>query len=118
MVPTDRPPTPSAQSLSELSVERRAEAMMRFSVLRPHVEDGVPLTISAREAGVALRTTQRWLARYHAHGLTGLARRERIDARRRRVATDLVELTEGLALRRPRPALTAIHRRVGEVAVR
>jgi hypothetical protein len=38
--------------------------MARFALLRPHIEDGVALAGAAREAGVPLRTAQRWLARY------------------------------------------------------
>ena len=48
---------------------------MRFSVLRPHLEDGVPLTRLAEAEGMALRTAQRWVQRYRAQGLAGLARR-------------------------------------------
>jgi len=42
-------------------------------VLRPHLEDGVPLAQVAREAGVPERTAQRRLARYREGGLAGLA---------------------------------------------
>jgi putative transposase len=36
----------------------------RFVMLRPHLDEGVPLARAATEAGVPLRTAQRWLARY------------------------------------------------------
>jgi len=40
--------------------------MGRFAVLRPHINDGVPLPEAARDAGVPLRSVQRGLARYRA----------------------------------------------------
>ena len=61
-------------SLAALGEGGQAQAMARFAVLRPHLEDGVPLTRAATEAGVPLRTAQRWLARYRRDGLAGLAR--------------------------------------------
>lgn len=101
-----------------LPEDRRCAAMDRLAVLRPTLEDDVPLARTAAAAAVPLRTAQRWLARYRDEGLTGLARRERADAGRRRVTPDLMALIEGLALRRPRPTLAAIHRQVAEVAGR
>lgn len=57
----------------------RAQALHRWRVLRAHLEDGVPLPRAASEAEVALRTAQRWLTRYRAEGLAGLARAPRAD---------------------------------------
>jgi putative transposase len=98
--------------LTGLDESRRAEAMTRFEVIRPAIEDGVPLAACAAEAEVPLRTAQRWLARYRQDGLAGLARRGRGDAGRRRLRPEIVDLVEGLALRRPRLSAAAIHRRV------
>lgn len=49
--------------LAEIDESRRAEAMGRFEVIRPAIEDGVPLAACLAGAGVPLRTAQRWLAR-------------------------------------------------------
>ena len=46
-------------SLAELTDAQRGEAMSRFAVLRPHIEDEVPLTVCASERSVPLRTAQR-----------------------------------------------------------
>jgi DNA invertase Pin-like site-specific DNA recombinase/transposase InsO family protein len=104
-------PAGQAPLLTGLSSGQREQAMARFAVLRPHLEDGVPLARAAGEAGVAVRTAQRWLARYRACGLAGLARTARADTGRRRVPAELAGLIEGLALRKPRPTVAAIHRR-------
>ena len=55
-------------SFAALSEDRRAQAMARLAVLRPHLDDGVPLTHTAAAAGVPLRTAQPWLTRYRRDG--------------------------------------------------
>ncbi|MEU6586504.1 Mu transposase C-terminal domain-containing protein [Nocardia sp. NPDC046763] len=90
-------------------------AMSRFEVLRPHLEDDMPLTSTAAEAGVPLRTAQRWLHRYRASGLVGLAPTRR-KSTGRRSEPELVRLIEGMALRRPRPSLAVITRRAARAA--
>ena len=88
------------------------EAMRRFAVLKPHIEDGVSLAVAAHLADVPVRTAQRWLSRYRDFGLDGLTRRVRSDAETRKLPRELVRLIEGLALRKPRLPCAAIHRRV------
>ena len=90
--------------------------MDRFAVLRPHLEDGVPLTRAADEAGVPVRTARRWLARYRQSSMAGLARLTRHDAGTHRSPADLVALIEGMALKPPRSSAAAIHRRIGAAA--
>ena len=51
--------------------------LARFGMLRPFLEDGVPLARVSREAGVPPRTLRRWVAGYRRAGLAGLARRTR-----------------------------------------
>ena len=92
--------------------------MRRYRVLRPHLEDGVTLKAAAHAAGVSLRTAQRWLSLYRKHSLAGLAAKRRSDRGTRRFPTGVVDLIEGLALRRPEPTTAWIHRRVVEVAHR
>ena len=99
-----------------LGEDQRREAVARLAALRPALEDEVPLSRAADEAGVPLRTAQRWLARYRRDGLVGLARPTRRDAGRRRPRPELVALVEGLGLRRPRRSAAAIHRWAAEAA--
>ncbi|WP_412734307.1 Mu transposase C-terminal domain-containing protein [Krasilnikovia sp. MM14-A1259] len=106
----------TAHSLAELPDAVRAQALRRWRVLRPHLEDGVPLARAAGTAGVALRTAQRWLTRYRADGLAGLARSARSDRGTTRLPEDLRLLIEGLALRPPEPSAAHVHRVVVDVA--
>lgn len=109
---------PPAEGLADLTEAQRDEALRRWRVLRPVVEDGVPLTAAATTAGVPERTARRWLARYRAAGLVGLACPIRADRGRRRLPADLAALVEGLALRRPAPSVAHVHRQVVDVAQR
>ncbi|MGH3867711.1 MAG: helix-turn-helix domain-containing protein [Pseudonocardiaceae bacterium] len=111
---TDQSP-PSAR-LVKLTDAQRELAMTRWALLRPHLDDEVALAVVARQAGVPLRTVQRWLACYRESGLAGLARRPRSDRGQRTVPDQLVTLIEGMALRRPPPSAATIHRQVIEVA--
>lgn len=96
---------------AQLAEEQRTEAAARFIVLKPHLDDGVPLVRVAADAGVPVRTLRRWLSRYRSMGLSGLVRPLRSDAGHRKLAPDVVDLIEGLALIKPRLTIAAIHRR-------
>ena len=61
--------------------EQRQSAMERFKVIRPHLEDDAPLAHAARQAGISVRTAERWLARYRQSGLAGLVRSIRNERR-------------------------------------
>jgi len=90
--------------------------MEQFAVLQPHLEEGVPLARTARQAGVPVRTAERWLARYRQSGLTGLARLVRRDSAAHRLPAELVVLIEGMGLKKPRASAATIHRRIRTVA--
>ncbi|MEU7766141.1 Mu transposase C-terminal domain-containing protein [Nocardia sp. NPDC049190] len=101
--------------LTGLTEADRRQAMRRFEVLRPHLEDDVPLTSTAAETGVSLQTAQRWPHRYRTGRLAALAPARR-KSTGRRTDPELVRLIEGMALRRPRPSLAVITRRAARVA--
>ncbi len=104
--------------LSTLSYTRCSRALARFRLLRPYLEDGVPLAEIARDQGLMPRTLERWVARYRSEGLAGLARRKRTDSGSHRIPERLRLLIEGLALERPRRSVAAIRREACEVAAR
>src|SRR5215510_2930832 len=105
----DRKTTPPIIALTEA---QRHVAMERCAVLQPHLEADMARARAAREAGVPIRTAERWLARYRQKGLAGLARPVRRAAAVHRLPADLVTLIEGLGLKKPRASAAAIHRRV------
>ena len=77
------------------------------------------LTHVARHHGIPLRTAQRWLAQYRRDGFVGLARRQRSDRRQPHgLHSELKQVIEGFALRKPPPTAALVHRQVREVALR
>jgi putative transposase len=105
-----------APALAAFTEAQRQQAMARFAVLRSHLNEGIPLSEVARTAGVPLRSVQRWLARYRTAGLVGLARAPRSDTGQRKLPAELVQVIEGMALRKPPPSIAAIHRRMTALA--
>ena len=88
----------------------------RLAVLRPHLQDGVSLTVVSVDAGIPIRTLRRWLAAYRALGPMGLVRTPRTDRGQRRQPPELVTAIEGLALRRPPPKVAQLHRQAVQLA--
>ncbi|MDP9380953.1 MAG: helix-turn-helix domain-containing protein [Chloroflexota bacterium] len=85
--------------MTSLTDIERTEAIARFRVLRPYLEDGVSLAEIARNQAVTSRTLERWVVRYRSEGLVGLARRRRTDSGSHHLPDRLRLLIEGLAHR-------------------
>lgn len=100
---------------TELSEAQREQALTRFTILQPHLEEGCAIHQLAEDAGVSVRTIQRWARAYREHGLSGLARKPRSDRGKHRLPNELVRLIEGLALRRPPPSAATVCRQVQPV---
>src|SRR3954452_24300971 len=113
---TPADPESAPASLSSLPDEGRLRALARFQIIRPFLEDGVPLTQIAQDQGLVLRTARRWVDRYRREGLTGLARKERNDKDKRQLAAPLRQLIHGLAFRKPRRPPATIPREVADAA--
>jgi putative transposase len=93
------------------------QALERFRMIRPFLEEGVALAAIARHHGIALRTARRWASHYRAGGLAALTRSPRADkGSRRALSSALQEFVEALALATPRRSVAAIHRTVSAVA--
>ena len=97
--------------MAQLSSEAKA------ALVRQHLDDGVPLTRLAAAAGLPVHTVRRWAAVYRTDPTTAkLQRQPRSDVGRRRLPEDLIQAIEGIALRRPPPTTTYVHRRVADLA--
>src|SRR5882724_970296 len=100
-----------------LTEMQRLQALERFAIIRPHLEDSVCQTEISRVHQISLRTVQRWIHAYREEGLTGLGKKARSDRGHcRGLPEELVLLIEGLALQTLRRPLTSIHTLVGQVA--
>lgn len=109
---------PAPHLLTSMSDTERSDALERFQIIRPFLEEEVSLSQIAREHGMLLRTAQRWVRRYRMEGIAGLARRGRDDKDQPRRAPSLCQVIEGLALRKPRLSAAAIHRKAIEAAAK
>lgn len=88
----------------------------RLALLRQH-DGGVTWSRISAESGVPVRTLTRWSTKYRSNPTArGLERPRRADQGKRRIAPELVESVEALALRRPEPTAAFIHRRISDIA--
>jgi len=87
-------------------------AVERYRALEPYLSDGVTLAELARSGIASERTLQRWLRCYRKAGLSGLGRSPRSDRGKAHMPYHLIALVRELAAKRPRPPISAIHRKV------
>lgn len=95
----------------------------KWRILRLHVEDDIALTTLAQDAGLGLRTLQRWHQQYKTGGIAALESQTRHDSGSRCTHPELKAFVERLGLTRPRPSIATLHRltvkeakRIGEAA--
>ena len=100
--------------LTALTEAQRAQALERFTIIRPALEDGVSQAQVARTSNKAPSTIQLWIKRYREKGLAGLANNvARSDkGKSRQLESTAIQLIEGLAFQTPPRSAAAIHRQV------
>src|SRR5512135_710368 len=97
--------------------EERSFALKRFQILRPHLEDGIPLVRIAQENHLGERTVYRWVENYRERGLAGLCRKARGDKNKRQMSPTLEKVIEGLALKEARLTAATVHRQAASTAL-
>jgi putative transposase len=103
--------------LASLDQSARENALERFRIIQPCLEQDRSLSVIAKEAGIPYRTVHRWMGRYRRFGLAGLVRKRREDhGKRRALPAAILEITEALALESPPIPIAAIHRQVCQIA--
>jgi putative transposase len=116
--PATVPQARDAGALSTYSALARAQALERFKIIRPFLEEGLPLPTLVQQHDVSMRTLQRWVQQYQQGGLVALCRKPRTDRGTHRVfSPDLVEVIEALALQTPRLSVATISRQVAHLAI-
>lgn len=101
--------------LSELSEQEREEAMTRYEVIAPLLEQKKPPAAMWQEAAekgsCSVKTVRRWCKRFAEYGLAGLARKRRRDRNQRRtVPLELQRLIEALYLEHGHRTIRNVHR--------
>src|SRR6266436_3720349 len=107
----------SSSPLTTLSEAQRAQALERFTIIRPALEKEITQAQVAHTHQISLRTVQHWMKSYREQGLAGLADAARSDkGTSRSLPPDAITLIEGLALQTPPRSAAAIHRQVTAIA--
>jgi hypothetical protein len=78
------------------SESERTQALERFYVIRPFLEDSVPLAQIARERAIPRWTLTRWVKQYRETSLGGLIRQGRADKGERRNMPPNLKLLIGM----------------------
>lgn len=94
-----------------------SSSLEKFRIIRPHLEEKVPLSKLEKLHGISSSTLKRWSRDYRENGLTGLERKQRIDKGIRKIISrELEELVEALRMAKPSITITAVHRKVVRIA--
>lgn len=91
-----------------------SEALVRFKVIAPFLEEGIPLPQIALAHNIPVRTLRRWVARYRDSGLTALGRSPRNSPTIK--APWWQPMAEALALEKPKRSAAGIHRLLSDYA--
>jgi transposase-like protein len=84
--------------LTALSEAQRAQALERFTIIRPALDKEVSQAQVARTHHLPPSTVQFWIKRYREKGLAGLTTRTRSDkGKSRRLPEQAIQLVDGLA---------------------
>jgi putative transposase len=107
----------ASSPLTSLSEAQRAQALERFTIIRPALEKEITQAEVARTHQITLRTVQRWIKSYREQGLAGLADPARSDKGTPRSLPQMaIHLIEGLALQTPPRSAASIHRQITTIA--
>jgi putative transposase len=92
------------------------EALARFKIIAPFLEDGLALPEIARHHDIPVRTLRRWVSRYRQGGISALERSSKASAVVPEPAWK--SLAEALALEKPKRSIAGIHKILAEQAVK
>jgi transposase len=85
----------------------RLTAVGRERLVRRHIDEAVPLTNLASQAGISLRTAYKWLSRYRSGGASALVDRRSVRRNQRRTL-DPQQEQQARALRHERCTMRCI----------
>lgn len=108
--------------LAELNAGERADALARYEIIAPLLEAKHRTQqlwrVAAEKGQCSEQTVRRWVSRFEAGGLAGLARKKRSDKKQRRaVSEELKRTIEALYLESGQRTIKNVHRLVKKYAV-
>lgn len=105
--------SPKAPNLSVLTEKQRDNALAKFRIIQPYIEDKSTLTQICSNQRLSIKTVSNWVSRYRKHGLAGLARKARSDQGSPRICSAQTKaLIEGIHLKNRHLSRASIYREV------
>lgn len=96
---------------------KKRTSFEKYQLIKPLIEKESSAIEIEKISGVPARTLRYWIAQFKISGLTSLERKQRSDKNNyRSLPADLVEITKGFALQKPRMPITSILRKVTIIA--
>jgi putative transposase len=92
------------------------EALEKYSLIAPCIEEGVSQRDRAKEKQVSERTIRRLINKFKAHGLDGLKRKKRSDKGAPKVSENSTKFIKGRILEFPELSCTVIQRQLNRLA--
>lgn len=103
----------------ELTEDKQKEALECYHIIKPFIEESIPLIRISEESSQSYRTLSRWVNQYRKYGLPGLVTKQRSDCgKHRKIKEELRIIIEGFALTKPQPSIAVIYRKVSELTNR
>lgn len=85
----------------------------KFKIIQPYLDKTSTLISISKNAGVSIRSLNRWVNQYNQNGLEGLKSKSRKDkGGYRNLPENLVHMIEGMALHKPKRTVASIYRQV------
>lgn len=97
--------------LASVPEDLREKALKRFQMIRPFIEDAMPLPQVSQSSKIPLRTLRRWIKLFREMGFAGLIPQQR-KSYESSVPAEMKHLIEGLALQSSKRTVTSIKREV------
>ncbi len=100
------------QALTSFSDKQRADAMKKYKIIEPYLNNQRGRKDISYETKVSVRTLYRWVEKYEADGLIGLIRKTRTDFEQIKVSNEVRQMTEELVLKYKRISTKTLYRKI------
>lgn len=106
-------PNHQLNNVSDISDDEREEALIKYRIIQPFLQNIKTITIICEEQQLSRRTISRWIANYRKDGSIGLSPAKRHDTGKFRSCSSYVQqLIEGIYLQNQHLSRASIYRKV------
>jgi len=101
--------------LNDSSPDSDDQALLKYALIAPCIEDGISQRDRAQELGLSERTLRRLICKFKSIGLNGLKRKKRSDKGAPRVSVNSTQFIKGRILEFPELSCTVIQRQLSRL---